>query len=325
MSVTQLDNKSARRVLAVYSELLSGRIVTHDWWGTLEATLSGKSGKNERAFARDIAIIRQTLQANDSAYQVVHVPDGYLLQADAQAGVDQKARIIAEVLLASRFFARGDLDQLLAQVAESLPVSMRKQWYQQLKPALGSYVPITHTQDNLQQLELLITAITEQRQVTFHYRKSSATEVKTYVGQPQTLYFETNYFYVIMQLNGHLTMFRIDRMTSIDCQFEGHAPLKETFSIRNHRETAANLAMGKQIQFGFDTSLPLDMIRDRFPTAKVTKQTANTAHVEALAYEQGALLWLRSQGADVKVTSPQDLARTLKKKALEVAALYANI
>ena len=324
MSVTRLDNKSARRVLAVYSELLAGKIVTHDWWATLEATLSGKSGKNDRAFARDIAIIRQTLLTNESNYQVVHVPKGYLLQADAQAAVDQKARIIAEILLASRFFDRGDLDQLLAQVADSLPVSMRKQWYQQLKPALGSYVPITQTNDNLQQLELLITAITEQREVTFHYRKSSATQPKDYIGQPQTLYFETNYFYVVMQLHGHLTMFRIDRMTSIDYQAVGHAPLQETFSIRDHRETAATLAMGDQVWFTFDTSLPLDMIRDRFPTAKVTKQTGNIARIEAFAYEKGALLWLRSQGDDVKVTYPQKMANELKKSALKVAALYGS-
>ncbi len=66
------------------------------------------------------------------------------------------------------------------------------------------------------------------------------------------------------------------------------------------------------------------MLLETYQHRSFIKQTGNIARIEALAYEKGALLWLRSQGDDVKVTYPGEMAKELRKSALKVAALYAN-
>ena len=63
-----MDNQSSRRLLALFVQLLNGQQVDFNQWQQLNPSDKPKS---ERVFHRDLAVIRDTLHAFDTGYEVV--------------------------------------------------------------------------------------------------------------------------------------------------------------------------------------------------------------------------------------------------------------
>ena len=81
---------------------------------------------------------------------------------------------------------------------------------------------------------------------------------------------------------------------------------------------------GDTIKIRFEFSgLSLQAILDRLPTAKVVEKNGNTSIIEAeVNYGRGIIMYLLSQGAWVKVLSPQSLADDIREELKKMLSYY---
>ena len=81
--------------------------------------------------------------------------------------------------------------------------------------------------------------------------------------------------------------------------------------------------MGDLTTFQFKCWISPSNALDRFPSAHTVKKIERGGVlIEARALEDGALLWLQSQGDQVQVVSPQSFVEKIKKNLEHAAALY---
>ena len=71
------------------------------------------------------------------------------------------------------------------------------------------------------------------------------------------------------------------------------------------------------------SGLSVQAILDRLPTAKVVEQNGRTSIIEAeVNHGRGIIMYLLSQGAWVKVLSPQSLVDEMQEELHQMLALY---
>ena len=90
------------------------------------------------------------------------------------------------------------------------------------------------------------------------------------------------------------------------------------------REKNQFLFPGKteKIRFSF-SGLSVQAILDRLPTAKVVEQNGNTSMIEAeVNHGRGIVMYLLSQGAWVKVLSPQSLVEEMQEELRQMCSAY---
>ncbi len=99
---------------------------------------------------------------------------------------------------------------------------------------------------------------------------------------------------------------------------------KYDFDEGDLREKNQFLFPGKteRIRFAF-SGLSVQAILDRLPTAKVVEQNGRTSIIEAeVNHGRGIIMYLLSQGAWVKVLSPQSLVDEMQEELHQMLALY---
>lgn len=81
---------------------------------------------------------------------------------------------------------------------------------------------------------------------------------------------------------------------------------------------------GNTIKIRFEFSgLSLQAILDRLPTAKVIEKNGNISTIEAVVNNgRGIIMYLLSQGAWVKVLSPESLVNDIKKELEKMKSYY---
>jgi len=99
---------------------------------------------------------------------------------------------------------------------------------------------------------------------------------------------------------------------------------KYDFDEGDLREKNQFLFPGKteKIRFSF-SGLSVQAILDRLPTAKVVEQNGNTSMIEAeVNHGRGIVMYLLSQGAWVKVLSPQSLVEEMQEELRQMCSAY---
>ncbi len=66
----------------------------------------------------------------------------------------------------------------------------------------------------------------------------------------------------------------------------------------------------------------VEAVLDRIPSAKISKQYEGKYLIEAEVYGDGIIMWLLSQGSNVKVLSPQRLVDKIKAEVVKLNSLY---
>ena len=119
--------------------------------------------------------------------------------------------------------------------------------------------------------------------------------------------------------------FRIDRISSIT---EHHdffqLEKKYDFDEGDLREKNQFMFPGNTIKIRFEFSgLSLQAILDRLPTAKDIEKNGNISTIEAVVNNgRGIIMYLLSQGAWVKVLSPESLVNDIKKELEKMKSYY---
>jgi predicted DNA-binding transcriptional regulator YafY len=147
--------------------------------------------------------------------------------------------------------------------------------------------------------------------------------------KPVAIMFSEYYFYLIAYLTEDTIYkpfyFRVDRITSIvEHREEFQLERKYNFDEGNLREKNQFMFPGKPIKIRFEFSgLSVQAILDRLPTAKVVEKDGNTSIIEAEVIDgRGLIMYLLSQGAWIKVLSPQSLIDDIKLELQSMLSKY---
>lgn len=337
------DNQSSRRLLELFVRMLHGERFDQDGWLAMESNPAASSNKKprsnreeslnertKRVFTRDMSIIRVTLE---------NIHDGHILEKDKIDGkltywLDGQANPdglkydigLGQILLGSRAFPEQEKNDILEFLGSNLALAAKHEYELAIHAAKNSYQPLSEPRSVLDYLTKLARAINDEALLTFHYRNATDQKIRAYHGQPIILYFETHYFYVQMMLENHqdLVVFRLDRMTSIDFVASGDKGyVNDRHSLQDHRKYVNLLPMGRLTTFKFKCWIAPQTVLDQFPTAKKIANIENSGSLfQVTAKEEGALLWLQSQGPNVKIISPLSLVNKMQERLAQTVALY---
>lgn len=339
------DFQSGRRITEVFVRLLHGEKFDREKWldmasnplRTLSKTPASKEttkvARSQRVFDRDFEIIRQTLQNWHDGRDVIKLDGVYQLigQPDSDGLTYRVA--LAQILLGSRAFPKVETEKIINELTNEFSPDAQKRYFEAIKAARNSYEPLSgnkeepdETNSLLSKLDQTIQFIKSVDLMTFHYQNSHDQKDRTYHGLPVTLYFDTFYFYVVFNLENHVagdyTFFRLDHMTDIYPYGKKKQDPNNKFHLQDQRHYVNLLPMGEQTTFQFKCWISPSNALDRFPSAHTVKKIERGGVlIEARALEDGALLWLQSQGDQVQVVSPQSFVEKIKKNLEHAAAL----
>ena len=119
--------------------------------------------------------------------------------------------------------------------------------------------------------------------------------------------FSEYYFYLIAWFfddsKDYPAVFRIDRISNIKCKNEKFSiPYKDRFEEGEFRKRVQFMYSGPLKTIRFEFSGPsLEAILDRIPTAQIVAQDEKKTTLKAECYGDGILMWLRTQGENVKI------------------------
>lgn len=194
------------------------------------------------------------------------------------------------------------IDKLLLQATPSARMNIKEM----INNEKFHYIPLKHNKPLLNAIWELSENIYNKTIIKFDYvRKDNVASHKTV--KPLAVMFSEYYFYLIAWMadnsKDYPTVFRIDRMTNVKSTGEKYTiPYKDRFEEGDFRKKVQFMYSGplKTIRFEF-TGPSLEAILDRIPAAEVVKQTDNGYIIKAECYGDGILMWLRTQGENVKI------------------------
>ena len=235
---------------------------------------------------------RELMQNAELLYS--HKEKAYYLHADDFLE-NKELFALVKVVLGCRCFQKEDLLNLIAKLKRMTTPKDREQF------------------ENLIRKEL------------YHYHeiKSDCNMVMDYLCE--------YYFYLIAYDADDETCrakyFRVDRIVSIVTHRERFSLKREyDFDEGDLREKNQFMFPGKteKIRFSF-SGLSVQAILDRLPTAKVVEKNGKESIIEAeVNHGRGIIMYLLSQGAWVKVLSPQSLVDEIREELQKMQSFYQS-
>ncbi len=147
--------------------------------------------------------------------------------------------------------------------------------------------------------------------------------------KPVAVMFSEYYFYLIAYDTDDTALkakyFRVDRITAMT-EHREHFELDKPhdFDEGDLRQRNQFMFPGEPVKVKFEFSgLSTQAILDRLPTAKVVEKNGNVSVIEAEVNNgRGLMMYLLSQGAWVKVLSPQSFVDEMKTEIEKMKHLY---
>lgn len=189
-------------------------------------------------------------------------------------------------------------------------------------------------------IDNLYGAIISKRKVTFKYRRRNVdvennkryTE-KSFTVSPYALIWKNDHYYLVCNNKKYdnLMNLRIDRMKKLEILDEPVRPVNEVspyeneFDAQDYSSKMFNMFSGEECKATMICALHLqeEMI-DRFGSS-IPLTVYDSEHfqttVDAMVSD-GFVSWIMQYGADIKITSPPQLAEMVKAKALAIADVY---
>ncbi|WP_225439011.1 helix-turn-helix transcriptional regulator [Lacticaseibacillus rhamnosus] len=129
---------------------------------------------------------------------------------------------------------------------------------------------------------------------------------------------------MLSQTRGGYWLYRLDRIGEIKAVSEGDKLDYATrFSLQDHRRQTYLLDSGDLMQIQFVYRYYPQTALDQFPGSRVIRHNADgSVVIEAFARLDGALLWLLSQGAALKVISPPSLIKRMREELMAALNQY---
>lgn len=314
--------KDSKRLLNLLLRLIAGEKIDRDTWiETNELKL--------RTAQNDFKDIENAIGNDHPLYEVVRA--NKTISIVRKNALDEKhILIISKLILASRAFVNVEKSTLISNLLLLTNNQNAKIIRHSLANETNDYKALQHNRP-LINLIWQFTIWIETRQVlSFDYKKMDHT-TKSYIGLPIGLFFDTYYFYVIMQREKDGKNFqafhRIDRFSNLWPNNKVkiiHPASLNTLEENKIRATNNLMQLGYTIPIEFDFTGNPEAALDKFPDAIISdKQIPNGVHIKIPnANKKGAMMWFLSQGSHVKVTSPASLITDIRNEIDALQKMY---
>lgn len=305
------------RVLKIYSKLSDGYVVN-------KAEEAELYGVNERSIQRDIDHIRNFLDEEAERTGIVNtivydrIEKGYRLETLYKIRL-QNSEVLAlcKILLDSRAFTKEEMVAMLDKLITCcVPEVNQKRVKDLIKNEEFHYVEPQHKTRFIEQMWDLGQAISESRYIEVDYYRTKDKQTVHRKLQPVAIMFSEYYFYLTAFIpdeevrkdfdvlnDSFPTIYRIDRIKTLKVLDERfYIPYSSRFEEGELRKRIQFMYGGRLREVTFQyTGTGIDAILDRLPTAKILNEDNGVYTVSAEVFGDGIDMWLRSQGASVKL------------------------
>lgn len=227
----------------------------------------------------------------------------YLVRLQREWLTNEEATALCKILLQSRAFVEDELSGIVEKLIMQIAPEDRKIAESIIRNEYFNYVPLRHGKKLLSPLWQLSKYITEQKAISFYYRRQDGKQSKKTV-KPVSILFSEFYFYLIAfdyeEKVDYPIVFRVDRM--VDTKQTGETfsiPYKDKFNDGEFRKHIQFMYSGELKTVRFKYSGVLEAILDRLPTAKILEEKDGVYLISVETYGDGIYMWLRAQGNKV--------------------------
>lgn len=303
--MTDEKNIKAIRILTIYSKLVYGEVVN-------KKEMAEIFNVNEKTIQRDLEDIRTYFSDNIESLgskDIVYMRDkkGYSLENKDEVLTKEDILALTKILLESRAFCKDELKHLTNCILGQVNTNQRRYVKDMIGNELLNYVPLNHSGLLLMKIWDLSELIRNKEIIQILYAKVDAVVVKRIV-KPVAIIFSEYYFYLIAYFNDFAspTVFRVDRIKEYKAIGEKfYIPSVERFEDGEFRKRVQFMYAGKLMKIKFEfMGSSIDAVLDRLPTARIIESLQGKFIVEAEVYGKGIIMWILSQGKNIKVISP---------------------
>ncbi len=236
---------------------------------------------------------------------------------------------VVEVLIGARAFSHNELLTLVDKLKRFTTGDDKSKLTELIRKELYHYPEVKHDCESVQdRLWQIINCITEKKEISIEYYRMDRKWV-THRLYPVSVMFTDYYFYLIAfyvdEKNEKPYYFRIDRIKQITVHRKKDtiASIPE-FDEGLLRKRSLFMWPGKSQTIRFEFSGPsVQAVLDKLPTAKIIERLSGGKYlIEAEVYGDGIKMWLLSQGAWVKVVSPNDFIAEMRDEIKKMSSLY---
>lgn len=301
----KLDNAKTFRLLNLYERFNRGETIN-------KKEFANAFGISEKSVQRDIDDLRVYLaecyeNGDDVTVEYSYIKNGYyLVKKDKEFLTNEEILGIAKILLESRAYNKEELEGLIDKLLLQATPSARMNIKEMILNEKFHYIPLKHNKPLLNAIWELSENIYNKTVIEFDYvRKDNVASHKAV--KPLSIMFSEYYFYLIAWMaddsKDYPTVFRIDRMTNVKSTEKKYSiPYKDRFEEGDFRKKVQFMFSGPLKTIRFEFSGPsLEAILDRIPAAEIIAQDENKTTIKAECYGDGILMWLRTQGDNVKI------------------------
>lgn len=246
---------------------------------------------------------------------------GYVLIREEDSWLSKKEiLVLAKVLLESRAFTNGEMDDLLDKLILQAEPEKQEQITEVISNERFHYTPVKHNQSLIEIIWDLSESVRKQQVVEITYKSLNKSQPTKYRVKPVSIIFSDFYFYLIAYMCDrdfdHPTVFRVDRINNYTEDDENfNMPYLERFKPGEFRKRVQFMFNGELSRIKFKYySKNIEHILDRLPTAEVIEETEDGYIIKAEVYSEfGLRIWLLSQGKSIEVLKPESLRQQMEE------------
>ena len=236
---------------------------------------------------------------------------------------------LVEIMIGARAFSKMELLALIDKLKRFTTPEDRPKMNELIRKELYHYPEVSHDCESVEDnLWKLVDCITEHKEISIEYYRMDRKWV-THRVRPASVMFTDYYFYLIAFLAEGKTdkpyYFRIDRIKQITV----HRKKYDVYEAKDFdegllRKRSLFMWPGKLRTIRFEFNGPsVQAVLDKLPTARIIERMGNRKYlIEAETYGDGIKMWLLSQGAWVKVVSPEELVEDIKHEIIKMQKMY---
>ena len=302
------------RVLKIYSRLVNGDILR-------KKELAQQFRVTERSVQRDMESLRCFFAEQGLRQDIVYDKGakGYRLESPAHALLNNSEILaVCKILLESRSMRRDEMLPILDKlIACCVPERSKRAVTELLANEKHHYVEPHQGRRLLPGLWEIGQAVQNHQVMEIEYERLKEPKLVRRRVLPAGIMFSEYYFYLTAFLEEKAnfdnpddlfpTIYRIDRIREFRV-LEEHfqVPYKDRFQEGEFRKRVQFMYGGKLEHIRFKYTGPsIEAVLDRLPTAEIISQDENGWTVEAEVFGKGIEMWIKSQGRQIEVITPE--------------------
>ena len=322
-----MENTKQDRVLEIFFRGLRGEDLS-------VKSLAAEYGVSEKSVSRSVSDLKAFLAdhrdlVGGTELEYSHQDKCYHLYMDEFLSSKELFALL-EVLIGSRAFSRTELLTLVDKLKRFTTAEDRKKLKTLVSKEIYHYTEVNRDCDSVQDvLWQLINCIHEKREISIDYYRMDRSRV-THRLRPASVMFADYYFYLIaFEADGDLSTplyFRVDRIKSVTVhrkRFSAYDTPEFDEGLLQQRSLLMWPGRLRTIRFEF-TGPSVQAVLDKLPTAKIIDRDGGRYLIEAEVYGDGIKMWLLSQGAWVKVVSPEEFVGEMREEIEHMRSLYGD-